>query len=105
MTDRHPNSPPTGTLTPAKLAMAPELGFFDALDTLLHLTLCALVATDPALDDPERPYWLRPSPPATHAAACRIATLAHQLRRQMARYRELADTDLTNADATEDIDF
>jgi hypothetical protein len=99
------SSPPPSTLDPVKLALAPELRFFDALDTLLQLTLSALVAADPALDDPERPYWLCHSPPTTHAAACRIATLAHQLRHQLDRYRQLANRESSNATAHDPIGF
>ena len=85
---------PASTLSPAALAAAPELAFFDALDALLDVTYCALVAADPALDDPERPYWLRESLPPTHHLACRITTLMTELRRQMDRYRALAGTEL-----------
>ena len=81
---------PASRLAPATLAAAPELAFFDALDALLDVTYCALVAADPALDDPERPYWIRHPLPATHPAAERIMSLMAELQRQMDRYRTLA---------------
>jgi hypothetical protein len=91
---RHAGRPPS-VLSPAALAAAPELAFFDALDALLDVTYCALVAADPALDDPERPYWLREPLPSTHQPASRIAALMTELRRQMDRYRRLAPTELS----------
>jgi len=85
---------PASILSPAALAAAPELGFFDALDALLDVTYCALVAADPALDDAERPHWLHARLPPTHQPACRITMLMAELRRQMDRYRALAPTQL-----------
>jgi hypothetical protein len=85
---------PASVLSPAALAAAPELAFFDALDALLDVTYCALVAADPALDDPERPYWLREPVPPTHQPASRITMLMAELQRQMDRYRALARTEL-----------
>jgi len=96
---------PTSTLSPAALAAAPELAFFDALDALLDVTYCALVAADPALDDPERPYWLRESLPSTHQLACRIMTLMTTLRRQMDRYRVLAQSELDRPSDNDAIPF
>ena len=91
----HRAARPASTLSPAVLAAAPELAFFDVLDALLDVTYCALLAADPALDDPERPYWLREPLPSTHQPACRITMLIAELRRQMDRYRSLARTQPT----------
>jgi hypothetical protein len=85
-----PAARPPSVLSPAALAAAPELAFFDALEALLDVTYCALVAADPALDDPERPYWLREPLPSTHQPASRITMLIADLRQQMDRYRRLA---------------
>ncbi len=84
---------PAPLLSPASLAAAPELGLFFALDAVLDATYCALLAADPALDDPERPYWLREPLPTTHQCACRITMLMAELRRQMDRYRALLRTE------------
>jgi len=80
---------PAPVLSPVTLAAAPELGLFVTLEAVLDVTYCALVAADPALDDPERPYWLREPLPPTHQPACRIVMLMAELQRQMDRYRAL----------------
>jgi len=103
VTSRHAR--PASTLSPAALAAAPELAFFDALDALLDVTFCALVAADPALDDPERPYWLRDPLPSTHQPAARITMLMDELRRQMDRYRWLAAIETAHPAADDDIPF
>lgn len=100
-----PAARPASTLSPAALAAAPELAFFDALDALLDVTFCALVAADPALDDPERPYWLREPLPSTHQPACRITMLMAELRRQMDRYRTLARIERTQYVGDDTIPF
>ena len=89
-----PAARPASVLSPAELAAAPELACFDVLDALLDVTYCALVAGDPALDDSERPYWLREPLPPTHEPGRHITTLLSELRRQMDRYRALARTEL-----------
>ena len=96
---------PASTLSPAALAAAPELASFDALDALLDVTYCALVAADPALDDPERPYWLRDPLPSTHQPASRITMLMDELRRQMDRYRWLARIETAQPTGNDDIPF
>ena len=101
---RHPTRP-ASSLSPAQLGTAPELGFFDVLDAVLDVTFCALVAADPALHDPERPYWLREPLPTTHQAACRILTLMAELQRQMARYRALVQSEPDQPIHDDTIDF
>jgi hypothetical protein len=75
------------------------------LHALLDVTYCALIAADPALDDPERPYWLRQPLPSTHQPASRIITLIAELRRQMDRYRSLARIDRTQPVGDDTIPF
>lgn len=89
-----PAARPASVLSPAELAAAPELACFDVLDALLDVTYCALVAGDPALDDPEWPCWSREPLLPTHEPARHITTLITELRRQMQRYRVLARTEL-----------
>jgi hypothetical protein len=71
--------------TPQELARWPELAVLAWLHYGLDLTVRALVAAYPELDDPERPHWL-PRSPAAPAAQC-VLTHADALSRAVTRYR------------------
>jgi len=73
--------------TPADLALAPELAILAALDDILDLAVYALVSVYPELADPERPYWLRESTPAAHAAELLVARTSG-LKLALTEYRK-----------------
>ena len=72
--------------TPPELDRAPELAVLAALDGVLEITFCALLAAHPELADAERPYWRLPASKSSCIAA-NIVVRAEQLRRDLTTYR------------------
>jgi hypothetical protein len=75
--------------TPDELVTTPELGLMAAFEASLELTVRALIAAHPELDDPERPLWCVELGP-TCCLAKRFVPLALELADIIFAYRRAA---------------
>ena len=92
------------TLVPNDLATSPELATLAMLDTVLHVTVLALVAenADLLLDRPEdRAMATTPRLCAAEAIIDQI----HSLRRVLDRYRDALEADVGDPLSDDDIPF
>ncbi len=78
--------------TPGQIANTPELAMLATLQHGLELTLRAIIAAHPDLDDPDRPYWAT-EPSRTQHAAQRLLVQISLLQALTQEYVEAIELD------------